>query len=157
MNWTELIFLLFISCVGFYGGIGFMTLMGSNPAAAKMSILTFAEYWQHTDRFMAARMGIFGPIQLLLTIATCIIAYFYYTSVCFILMAIALILLVIDTLFVFTVNHPLNQTIQNWDLTNLPTNAANIQAKVIKAFWLRSLLMMAIFLIGLVAFWKRIA
>jgi len=45
---------------GFYAGTGFFVIMGGNPAILKMSSRTFAEYWQYTDFYMAARMRFFG-------------------------------------------------------------------------------------------------
>lgn len=44
--------------------MGFFALIGMNPTIQKMTASAFAEYWQHTDFFMAARMKIFGPIML---------------------------------------------------------------------------------------------
>ena len=58
---------------GFYGGTGFFIRMGGNPAIMRMSDRTFAEYWQHTDYFMAARMKIFGPMFLLTLLTTILI------------------------------------------------------------------------------------
>jgi len=55
---------------GFYAGTGFFVIMGGNPAMVKMSSQTFAEYWRHTDFYMAARMKIFGPLLFLTLLST---------------------------------------------------------------------------------------
>jgi hypothetical protein len=51
----EITLLICLLLLGFYGGTGFFVVMGrGNPAMARMSPHTFAEFWQHTDHFMAA-------------------------------------------------------------------------------------------------------
>ena len=54
---TILLFTLILS--GFYGGIGFLTILGNNPAIGNLSGRAFIEYWQNVDYYMAARMKIF--------------------------------------------------------------------------------------------------
>ena len=62
---TEISFFLSLLLSGFYAGNGFFVAVGGNPAIRLMSDRTFAEFWQHTDHYMAARMKIFGPLLLL--------------------------------------------------------------------------------------------
>jgi hypothetical protein len=152
---TEYVLFLCTLLSGFYGGIGFFGKMGFNPSLELMSNSTFAEYWQHLDHFMAARMRIFGPILLFTTIiATAMMLKEYRTS-SFWLMVVALVLLVIDVYFTVTVNLPLNQLIQSWDLKHLPANVEEIKWRVIRAFRVRTTFMIAGFFMVLLAVWLR--
>jgi MFS superfamily sulfate permease-like transporter len=152
---ADLILLLTLICLGFYGGTGFFMVIGGNPAIMKMSSATFAEYWQHTDFYMAARMRIFGPVTVLLTIFSVFVLYRKYSRTSFMFITLALFILIIDLISAITENFPLNTIIQGWDLNNLPSNVQEVKFKVVTAFWIRSVCMMTAFLFGLLAFWKR--
>jgi len=139
----NLLFLALLS--GFYGGTGFFVAIGGNPAIRLMSDRTFAEYWQHADHFMAYRMRIFGPLLLLTTILVLILLIKERSVASAWCVAIALIILITDVAFTFSINHPLNQLIQSWDLNNLPSNVQEIKNKVLNAFDMRKLFMMSSF------------
>jgi hypothetical protein len=155
MNNTVFQFVLLFTLLlaGFYGGTGFFVVMGGNPAIGKMSSATFAEYWQHTDYFMAARMPFFGPILILSVITSTIFAFINENSSAGFLIA-ALGILVADMIVIFGVCHPLNQLIQSWDLNKLPLDVQKIKHEVIGAFWLRSACMIGTFLCVILALWK---
>lgn len=141
---------------GFYAGIGFSGMMGGNPALAKMSSPTFAEYWQLIDFFMAARMKFFGPL-LLLTLITAIIIHIraWRTPILWLLVG-AFLILMVDLAVGITRNQPLNQLIQSWSLSNLPDDVQQIKLKVIDAFWIRNYCMIGCFVCVLLAvFWRR--
>ncbi|MBC7920454.1 MAG: hypothetical protein H7Z75_05125 [Ferruginibacter sp.] len=110
--------LLFITVLlaGFYGGTGFFVVLGGNPAIQKMSAATFAEYWQHTDFYMAARMKFFGPLLLLCLVGSTALLYFQNNFISCGLMFAALVVLTADLFVIFNFNHPLNRLIQSWDL-----------------------------------------
>lgn len=140
---------------GLYAGVGFFTILGGNPAIAKMSPATFAEYWQHIDSYMGARMPIAGPI-FLLSILISMIALFRHlgSSTSSWLMAMALGVMVVDIVFTLNVNHPLNQLIQSWDLSNLPSNVKEIQMKVYNAFNIRLWFMIIAFVLVVLSVWS---
>jgi hypothetical protein len=144
-----------ILLTGFYAGTGFFVAMVGNPTIRLMSDRTFAEYWQHTDHFMAARMKIFGPLLLLVMISGVILLLKDYRSPSFWFMILALSILVTDIIFTFSVNHPLNQLIQTWDLRQLPPDVKLIKYKVVKAFDKRTVFMISSFVMVLLAVWFR--
>ena len=154
-TWGTLLLLLTLLMVGFYGGTGFFVLMGGNPAILKMSDTTFAEYWQHTDYYMAARMRIFGPLMLFCVVSSTFYFYFQHQMTSFWLMFGAVIFLVADLIIIFNFNHPLNQLIQSWDLNQLPDDVQTIKHQVVTAFWGRSVCMIGCFALSLLAFWQR--
>lgn len=141
--------------LGFYGGTGFFVVMGGNPAIQKMSACTFAEYWQRTDRHMAARMKIFGPALLVYAFATTVLSYYHGSVVSFALMFAVNVILIADMIFVFNVNHPLNKTVQSWKLDELPENVLQVRDRIFQAFRIRSAFMIAGFVCGLLAFWQK--
>ena len=137
--------LLTILLTGFYAGTGFFGLMGANPALSKMSSSTFAEYWQHLDHYMAARMRIFGPILLLTVIISVLLHLRAWQSPAFWFLVAALLILVADVIVAFTINVPLNKLIQSWNLKNLPSDVQEVKYRVVTAFNYRSCFMIACF------------
>ena len=140
---------------GFYAGIGFFGKMGANPAIKLMSDHTFAEYWQHIDHFMAARMKIFGPILLFSLLGGTLILIKEYRTVSFWCMFLSFCISITDVAFTLSTNHPLNQIIQSWDLKNLPANVQEIKWRVINAFEIRNFFMIGSFAMVLLAVWFR--
>jgi Domain of unknown function (DUF1772) len=140
---------------GFYAGIGFFGIMGGNPTIKLMSSSTFAEFWQHTDHFMAARMKIFGPLLLFTQLITVVLLIKEYRTSSFWFMLTAFCILVADVVFTVTTNMPLNRLIQSWDLNNLPANVQDVKWQVAKAFDIRDFFMMGSFLMVLLAVWFR--
>jgi uncharacterized membrane protein len=134
---------LFLS--GLYGGVGFFTVMGGNPAVRKLSTPAFAEYWQHIDGYMGARMPVFGPILLLSMLFSVISLIPFRTTPSFWLMVLAFLIIIGDLVFTMSTNHPLNKLIQSWDLQNLPDNVKEIQQQVVHAFWYRAVFMISSF------------
>ncbi|HLA57467.1 MAG TPA: hypothetical protein VK622_01840 [Puia sp.] len=140
---------------GFYDGTGFFVRMGGNPAILRMSDRTFAEYWQHTDHFMAERMKIFGPMFLVTLMITILVNTMNFKSWFFVSLFSAFIVLLIDMTYTFTVNHPLNRMIQSWDLEHLPDNVHEIKIKTAHAFYWRSAFMILTFLLLLFAIFLK--
>jgi hypothetical protein len=149
----QFVLLFTLLLAGFYGGTGFFVVMGGNPAIGKMSSATFAEFWQHTDHFMAARMPFFGPLLIVSVTASAILAFIIGNSSAGFLIA-ALGILIADMILIFGVCHPLNHVIQSWDLNKLPFDVQDIKHKVINAFWLRAACMIGTFLCIILALWK---
>lgn len=149
--------ILFCSALlsGFYAGTGFFVAIGGNPAIRLMGDRTFAEYWQHTDHFMAARMKIFGPLLLLIMLAAVIVLLKEYQTPSFWLMLVAFAILVTDVAFTFSTNHSLNQLVQSWDTENLPSNVQDIKWKIVNAFNMRTIFMISSFVVVLLAVWLR--
>jgi len=154
-NITE--FILFISSLlnGMYAGTGFFVAMGGNPSIKLMSDHTFAEYWQHADHFMAARMKIFGPLLLLTMLLSVMVLLTEYHTPSFWFMLAAFSIIVTDIIFTLSTNHPLNRLVQSWDLNNLPSNVQDIKWKIVKAFSVRTIFMISSFVMLLLAVWTR--
>lgn len=146
-------FCLFMAAwvTGVYGGTGFFIWMGGNPSIKKMSDKTFAEYWQHTDHFMAARMKIFGPLMLLCVLAAVLALLPQYKTPSFWCMLLAFGILVTDIAFTLTTNHPLNKKVQSWNVQNLPADVQATKHQIAKAFDTRKVLMIASFVLVLLA------
>jgi hypothetical protein len=140
---------------GFYAGTGFFVAMGGNPSIKLMADKTFAEYWQHTDYFMAYRMRIFGPLLLLSMVVGVLILLKEYRTHSFWCMLLATGILITDIAFTLSTNHPLNQVIQSWDLNNLPSNVQEIKKQVVSAFSMRTIFMISSFVMVLLAVWLR--
>jgi MFS superfamily sulfate permease-like transporter len=136
---------------GFYAGIGFFGFMGANPALTKMSSSTFAEYWQHIDSYMAARMKIFGPLLLLCVLTTVLLHLRSWHSPAFWSLVAALLFLIVDLIIAFSINVPLNRLIQSWDLANLPDNVQDVKQRVVTAFYYRNGCMIGCFVSALIS------
>ena len=149
----QFILFLIVFSGGLYAGIGFFVAMGGNPAIKLMSSRTFAEYWQHTDHFMAARMKIYGPINLLLALAGACLLVKQYNSPAFLCMLIAFAILLTDVILTMLTHMPLNQQIQSWDINNLPDNVQEIKMKVVEAFDRRVYFMIGSFVMMLASLW----
>lgn len=151
----EIVLFCSVLLSGFYAGTGFFVAMGGNPAIRLMSERTFAEYWQHTDHFMAAGMKVFGPLLLLIMLAAVIVLLKEYQSPSFWLMLVAFAILVTDVAFTLSTNHSLNQLVQSWDTENLPSNVQDIKWKIVSAFNARTIFMISSFVMVLLAVWLR--
>ena len=149
----ELSFSLSLLLSGLYAGIGFFVAMGGNPAIKLMSDRTFAEFWQHTDHYMAARMKIFGPLLLLTMLFGVLVLLKDYQTNSFWFMLIAFAILVTDVIYILTTNHPLNHLVQSWDVNNLPSNVQDIKRQIVKAFNVRVIFMISSFIMVLLAVW----
>jgi len=149
----ELSFFLTTLLSGFYAGTGFFVAMGGNPAIKLMSDRTFAEFWQHTDHYMAARMKIFGPLLLLTMLFGVLVLVKEYQTRSFWFMLIAFAILVADVIYIFTTNHPLNHLVQRWDVNKLPSNVQDVKWQIVKAFNVRMIFMISSFIMVLRAVW----
>jgi uncharacterized membrane protein YoaK (UPF0700 family) len=140
---------------GFYGGVGFFTYMGGNPTISGLSVRGFAEYWQNIDRYMGARMPVFGISLLVSLLFSVIILSQDWRSPSFWLMLIALLIIIVDIAFTLSTNHPLNKMIQEWNLDSLPPGVEFVKDKVVNAFKVRSSFMIGSFVLVLLAVWLR--
>ena len=148
---------LFITTLlsGFYGGTGFFVAMGGNPAIKLLSDYSFAEYWQNVDKYMAARMPVFGPLLMLSILGTAVLLFINRQTISGWLMLIALLIMIGDLVFTLSTNHPLNKLIQSWDLNDLPDDVELVKRKVVDAFNIRLFLMIALFVFALLSVWLR--
>jgi len=140
---------------GLYAGIGFLGIMGFNPAIKLMTSQTFAEYWQQIDHYMGARMPIFGPALLFSLLLSIFLLITEWRTTAFWFMLLAFVILIGDVVFTMRVNLPLNKLIQNWDLNNLPGNVQEVKWKVTNAFDTRIWFMMSSFVMVMVGVWSR--
>lgn len=155
MKWIDLSLGLSTFLSGLYGGVGFFIVMGGNPAITLMSDRTFAEYWQHTDHFMAARMPVFGPLLMISLLLSAILLLKEARALPAWLMLIALMMIIGDVIFTLNVNHPYNKLIQSWELESLPADVRMVRDKVVDAFYIRILFMMGAFLLVILSAWLR--
>lgn len=149
----SLIITTFLS--GLYGGVGFFTIMGGNPAIKLMGDKTFAEFWQHIDHYMGSRMPVFGPILLISLLLSIILLIPERGTPSFWCMLLAFVIIIGDLAFTLSTNHPLNSLIQSWDLNNLPANVQEVKWKVVNAFGVRLWLMISAFGMVLLSVWLR--
>lgn len=155
-GWTSIIIGITTFLSGLYGGVGFFTAMGGNPAISRMSDKTFVEFWQHIDYYMAARMKIFGPVLLLSQVAAIITLLPEWNSASFWLIVFAFIIIITDLVFTLSTNHPLNKMIQSWKLDKLPSDVQLIKQQVVQAFNMRLIFMISSFaLVLLAAFFRK--
>ena len=146
-------FFLSILLSGLYAGTGFFGAMGGNPAIKLMGDRTFAEFWQHTDHYMAARMKIFGPLLLLSMLFGVLVLLKEYRTASFWFMLLAFAILIADLIISFTINQPLNHLVQSWDVNRLPGNVQDVKWKIVKAFDVRIIFMISSFIMVLLAVW----
>ena len=118
-----------------------------------MSDRTFAEFWQHTDHYMAARMKIFGPLLLLTILFGVLVLLKHYRTSPFWFMLIAFAILITDVIYSFTTNQPLNHLVQSWDIDKLPANAQDVKWQIVTAFNVRQIFMISSFIMVLLAVW----
>lgn len=155
IGWASVIIGITTFLSGLYGGVGFFTAIGGNPAISRMSDKTFAEFWQHIDYYMAARMKIFGPVLLLSQVAAIIVLLPEWNSASFWLMVFSFIIIIIDLVFTLCTNHPLNKLIQSWRLDKLPSDVQQVKQQVVQAFNMRLVFMMTSFALVLLSVWFR--
>jgi MFS superfamily sulfate permease-like transporter len=155
MKWIDLSLGLSAFLSGLYGGTGFFIVMGGNPAITHMSDRSFAEFWQHLDHYMAARMPVFGPVLMLSLLLSVILLFREAGALPTWLMLIALVIIIGDLVFTLSVNHPYNRLIQSWDLENLPPDVRTIRDKVVDAFYIRILFMIGAFMLVILSAWLR--
>lgn len=151
----NIVFFSAILLTGFYAGIGFFGFMGFNPTVLEMSSHNFAEYWQHLDYYMGARMPFFGLLHLIVLLAAVLIHIPRWRTASFWFLATAFLLLMADATVAVTTNRPLNGLIQSWDLNKLPADVQNIKLQVVNAFWYRNAFMIGSFVCVLLAAFLR--
>lgn len=116
---------LMILIAGIYAGLHFTGMMNPlvfgiiNFEGDLMNSVDWAKSWQITDKFMAARMGIFGPIILYGYIFTLILFIKRWRSVVFWLIFLAFGLFIADVVLTINQQIPINRYIQNLDFQNL--------------------------------------
>lgn len=154
-KWLEINLFCTTLLSGFYGGMGFFSIIGGMPALKNMSDISFAEYWQNIDRYMAARMPVFAPLLMLLILVSALLLFINKQFGPGLLVITSLLVMIADLVFTLRINHPLNQLIQSWDLNHLPPNVGEIKLRVIEAFRFRTLFMLSTFAFVLLALWWR--
>ena len=143
---------------GLYAGVGFFTIMGGNPAIAKLSDRSFAEFWQHVDHYMGERMPVAGPFFVASVLISMVLLFRTSgSSFSSWMMSGALVVLIADIVFTVNINHPLNRLIQTWELSNLPANVSEIKMKVYHAFNIRIWFMIVSFVLVILSVWSFIS
>jgi hypothetical protein len=157
MKITYFSFFFSLLLTGFYGGFGVFHLMGLLPAMQDLSDSHLVAFWQAIDRYMGARMPIFGPILLLSVLFTWINLRKQWQTKTFWLVAAALSCILIDLWIAFTIDKPINVLLQTWDVAHPPADLSQYVQKTFTAFKIRCVLMITGFASMLIALFLQIS
>ncbi|MBC7851497.1 MAG: hypothetical protein H7Y31_17265, partial [Chitinophagaceae bacterium] len=94
-----------------------------------------------------------GPLLILSLLISVILLFAGKFRKPGLLMLPALLVMLGDLVFTLSTNHPLNQLIQSWDLNALPQNVQEVKSKVVNAFQIRLIFMIAVFVLALLSSW----
>jgi hypothetical protein len=110
---------------GLYAGLHFTGMLNPilfgiiNFQGDLMNSVDWAKSWQITDTFMAARMGVFGPIILWGYIFTLLLFIKKWRSITFWLILLAFGLFITDVVLTISQQIPINKFIQSLDFQHL--------------------------------------
>ncbi|MBO0949756.1 hypothetical protein [Fibrella forsythiae] len=167
MTSARTVFLLLLLIVtGLYAGIHFSGMLNPsifgiiNPAGDLMPSVRWAESWQITDRFMGARMRIFGPFIMASYVLTIGLFIGQWRKPILWLLVSALALFFYDLYFTIQHQVPINQYIQTLHFDHLSSDQIRkiklIHPIVIANFQKRELLSIGSFiLVALTPFLRR--
>lgn len=114
---------------GLYAGAAMYSIMGVGPSMELMNPTPYAEFHQKLDVFMGVRMAIFAKIALAVNIILLITAFRSTSKTIRLFTIVAFLFFGAELFFTLTVNVPLNETVQKWDINNLPADWSAIRAK----------------------------
>ena len=130
--------------VGLYAGIHWFNYLGGLPALRDLERAeTFVDFWQNVDRYMGARMRIFGPAVLV----SCILPMLWFAAERNWWVAggemVVLALLLADVATAIVGNVPINAAIQSWRLDAIPESWRDVRGALLRYFRLRGALSLA--------------
>lgn len=155
---TSALIALFVSSIltGFYGGIGFFGFMSLLGTLERLPPQHLVPFWRLIDGYMGRRMRVFGPLMLLSLLVTLFLLSPQWQSGTFWLVGAALLALIVDVRIAVGENIPVNQAIQNRDVTPSADQVEAFRATMVRAFYKRSTLMIVCFvLVSLAWFFGR--
>lgn len=140
---------LFVSTVatGLYAGIGFFNFMSFLPTLARMPAEHLVPFWRLIDGYMGSRMPVFGPLMLLTLVVTLVLLRWRWRTLTSWLLLAALVVLALDGWVALNENIPVNLSIQDRSATFTTAQIEAFRATMVRAFSIRSALMIASFLL----------
>ena len=109
---------LILLLIGLYAGMLFYHEMA--PVETQMNPIEYAKYWKIVDgTFMHARMGIMGPIMLIMFIITLVLFLKYWKSLTFLFLVLSFIAFFLDVRLTVTQQLPINAFINQLDLKSI--------------------------------------
>jgi uncharacterized membrane protein len=135
---------------GLYAGAAMYSLMGVGPAMKQMQPASYVEFHQKLDLFMGTRMALFAKITLAVNVLLLIITMSRSTKPVIILTLAASLLFFAEIFFTVSVNVPLNEKIQTWDIQRLPAEWMTIRDKWVEYDIIRAICVISSFVIYLV-------
>jgi uncharacterized membrane protein len=137
---------------GLYAGAAMYSIMGISPAMKEMSPASYTEFHQKLDFFMGVRMALFAKITLAVNVLLLISTIRSSTKLVLFLTVAGFLLFFAELFFTLSVNVPINEKIQTWNINQLPADWIAIKNKWIKYDFLRAVCAIASFIIYLAAF-----
>ena len=109
---------LMLLLIGLYAGMLFYHEMA--PVETQMNPIEYAKYWKIVDgTFMHARMGIMGPIMLIMFILTIVLYLKDWKSLTFLFLVLSFIAFFLDVRLTVTQQLPINAFINQLDLKSI--------------------------------------
>lgn len=145
-------FLLTVTILtGFLGGIGFVNFIGFGPALKETPAEGIVGYWQIVDKYMSARMPVFGSVILLSFIGTAFFLIKQTYKKPLWLLALALGFILVDIFIATQYNFPFNRLIQSITAETIPGDFEDLRSKSVLGFTYRSICMIGSFISTLAA------
>lgn len=152
MQLQQLVRLIALFLTGLYAGAAMYSLVGVAPAMKIMQSLTYAEFHQKLDLFMGVRMAFYAKITLAVNLLLLIVTVRSAGRMILILTIAGFLFFFTEIFFTVSVNVPLNEEVQTWDIHHLPQHWASVRDKWIRFDIVRTWCAMISFFIYLIAF-----
>jgi uncharacterized membrane protein len=128
------------------------SLMGVSPAMKQMHSSAYAEFHQKLDFFMSVRMALYAKVTLAINVLLLIVTIRKSNKTVLLLTIFGFLLFFAEIFFTVTVNVPLNEKIQTWDINHLPQQWEAVRDKWLRFDAIRSICAMISFIVFLAAF-----
>jgi uncharacterized membrane protein len=137
---------------GLYAGAAMYSIMGISPAIKEMSATSYIEFHQKLDLFMGVRMALFAKIALAVNVLLLISTIRSSAKLILLLTIIGFLLFFAELFFTLSVNVPINEKIQSWNINQPPGDWMDVRAKWVKYDSIRAVCALASFITYLAAF-----
>ena len=137
---------------GLYAGPAMYSLKGVAAAMKSMQPSAYAEFHQQLDFYMGVRMALYAKVTLALNVLLLIATIRTSDKRVLALTIAGFLLFFAEIFFTVSVNVPLNEKVQTWNIHHLPQQWEAVRDKWIRFDVIRSICVMASFLVYLAAF-----
>lgn len=137
---------------GLYAGAAMYSLMGIGPAMKEMSAASYIEFHQKLDLFMGVRMALFAKIALAANVLLVISSIRSSSKLVLVLTIIGFLFFFAELFFTLSVNVPINEKVQTWNINQPPAEWMAIRGKWIKYDTIRTSCAIISFIVYLSAF-----